>query len=148
MHARMMRRSMARLAIAPMMALALTLGGCSDEAVAPEESHTPASVKLFVNDVDVTANLVLGTNEVTRVEVRYYAADGDLITGIEDHHHTALVFDPVTLATTENVVDFNFRKDVTGQATAGTGTVMVGYGHEAAADELTFGPFPVSVVVP
>lgn len=140
------RRSLVRLLILPALALTATMGACSDDPAAPaEESHTPASVKLFINDVDVTASLVLPAGAVTRVEVRYYADDGDLITGIEDHHHTALVFTPATLATTADVVDFNFRQDVTAQPGAGTGTVMVGYGHDAAADELTFGPFPVTV---
>jgi len=142
-------RTAARRLVLPVLALAVTLAACGDDPAAPAEAgHTPASVKLFVNDVDVTANLVLAAGAVTRVEVRYYAADGDLITGIEDHHHTALVFTPPTLATTADVADHNFQQDVTAQGSAGTGTVMVGYGHDAAADELTFGPFPVTVAVP
>ncbi len=138
------RRTMTRLLLPCALVLTVALGACEEEAAAPAD-HTPASAQLFVNDVDVSANLVLPAGAVTRVEVRYYAADGDLIEGIEDNHHAALVFTAPTLATTAAVVDFNFQLDVTAQAAPGTGTVMVGYGHEVDADELSFGPFPVTV---
>ena len=46
------------------------------------------------------------------------------------------------------LVDNHYAFDVTAQAGAGTGTVLVGWGHEAAADDLSFGPFPVTVAVP
>lgn len=134
-----------RMALLPVAVLALVLGGCnSDEAAAPA-NHTPASAKLFVNDVDMTANLVLPAGAVTQVEVRYYAMDGDPILGIEAQHFAGLTFTPDTLATPAAVVDQHFFFDVTAQAAPGTGTVMVGYGHDVAADELSFGPFPVTV---
>ena len=72
----------------------------------------------------------------------------EVITGIDADHHAGLSFTPATLANVARVADHNFQKDVTGQATVGTGTVLVGYGHDEAADELSFGPFPVSVVAP
>lgn len=132
-----------------LVALATIATACgSDETMAPEPSHTPSSAKLFVNDVDVSADLVLEAGALTVVEVRYYDDHGDEITGIEEHHYAGLAFTPGTLATAVAQADAHFFLDVTAQAGAGAGSVMVGYGHDEAADELTFGPFPVTVVVP
>jgi len=144
MVARMTRRSLA----AVMFAAVAVLGACSDDEAPTEPGHTPSSAKLFVNDVDVSANLALDAGGTTRVEVRFYDHEGDQIVGIENEHHTALVFTPNTLATTAAVPDSNFKVDVTAQAGAGAGTVMAGYGHDSAADQLTFGPFTVTVTVP
>lgn len=69
-----------------------------------------------------------------------------MITGIEVDHHAGLTFTPTTLAAVASVADLNFQKDVTGRGTAGAGTVTVGCGHDEAADELSLGPIPVSVV--
>ena len=145
MHRSMLARLTPRLLLLPVLLLGVTVAACSeDEATAPE-SHTPASAKLFVNDVDMTADLVLPAGATTAVEVRFYAADGDEITTIEADHYASLTFSPGTIATPVARVDQHFTFDVTAQGSAGTGTVDVGYGHDAAADELTFGPFPVTV---
>jgi len=134
------------LMVAPMLGLALALGACnSDQAAAPAHDHTPASAKLFVNDVDETANLALTAGASTRVVVKFYAADGDEITGIEADHFASMIFTPGALATPVEDPAAHFEFDVTAQATAGTGTVVVGWGHDAAADELSFGPFDVTV---
>lgn len=143
------RSRLTRLALLPLAALALTLSACdSDEPAAPEGGHTPASAKIFVNDVDVSANLELAADATTIVEVRFYDDEDEEITGIEEHHYAGLVFTPTTLAVAAVQADAHFFLDVTAQSDAGVGTVMVGYGHEEAADELTFGPFPVTVVEP
>ncbi len=63
------------------------------------------------------------------------------------HAAAPLTFTPADLATTAEVADHHFQKDITAGAEPGTGTYMVGYGHDEAADELTFGPFDVMVVV-
>jgi len=138
-------RFVVRLLVPSTLACAVALGGCSsDEAAAPYD-HTPASAKLFVNDVDVTANLILPAGAVTRVEVRFYHDDGDEITGTEADHYAALTFTAPALATPAAVVGHHFQFDVTAQAVAGTGTVTVGWGHEPAADDLSFGPTAVTV---
>ncbi|HEX5005162.1 MAG TPA: hypothetical protein VFV65_07585 [Gemmatimonadales bacterium] len=143
-----LRHRLTRFALLPLAVVTLSLAGCeSDEPAAPE-SHTPESAKLFVNDVDVSADLLLAAGAMTTVEVRFYDAHGDQITGIEDHHYAGLVFTPTALATAVGQVDAHFFLDVTAQAAAGTGTVMVGYGHDVDADELAFGPFPVTVEIP
>ena len=122
----------------------LAVAACGDDETAPEEGHTPDDAALFVNGVDVSDGLVLTAGQVVRVEVRFLH-EGEVVTGIEDEHHAGLTFTPGSLATVASVADHNFQKDVTGQATSGSGTVAVGYGHDEAADELTFGPFDVTV---
>lgn len=148
MHHRTTPRSLLT-ALAPLALAAATLLGACGEGEAPtEHSHTPASAKLFVNDVDVSADLLLEAGTVTRVEVRFYHDDGDEILGTELDHYAALNFTPGTLATPVMLVDNHYAFDVTAQAGAGTGTVLVGWGHEAVADDLSFGPFPVTIAVP
>jgi hypothetical protein len=138
-----MTRSVSR-STAILLAL-LAFAACGDDETAPEEGHTPDDAALFVNGTDVSDGLVLPAGEVVRVEVRFIH-DGEVITGIEGEHFAGLTFTPATLATVASVTDHNFQKDVTGQAGPGAGTVMVGYGHDEAADELSFGPIPVTVV--
>ncbi len=123
----------------------LAFAACGDDETAPEEGHTPDDAALFVNGTDVSDGLVLPAGEVVRVEVRFIH-DGEVITGIEGEHHAGLSFTPGSLATVASVTDHNFQTDVTGQAAPGAGEVRVGYGHDEAADELSFGPFQVTVV--
>ena len=106
--------------------------------------HTPVDVALFVAGAEVTS-LTLAAGQTTTVEVRFLDHDGEVIEGIEDGHFAALTFAPATLATTAYATGRHFVLEVTAQATAGTGTVSVGYGHEEDADELSFGPFDVTV---
>jgi hypothetical protein len=147
MPVRIASRLLTRFLAPSALAFAAVLGGCNEEAAAPHD-HTPASAKLFVNDVDVSADLLLEAGVVTRVEVRFYHDDGDEILGTELDHFAALNFTPGALATPVMLVDNHYAFDVTAQAAAGTGTVLVGWGHEAVADDLSFGPFPVTVAIP
>jgi hypothetical protein len=124
---------------------AFVFAACGGDETAPEEGHTPDAARLFVNGTDVTDGLVLPAGETVRVEVRFIH-DGEVITGIEGEHHAGLIFTPATLAIVASVADHNFQKDVTAQSHPGAGSVMVDYGHDEAADELSFGPFPVGVV--
>ncbi len=121
------------------------LSACGGDESGPEEGHTPADAMLFVGGVDVTDNLLLPAGGTLRVEVRFLDDEGEVIGGIDEDHHAALTFSPSGLATTASVDGENFQKDVTAQAGIGTGTVTVGYGHEEEADELSFGPFSVTV---
>jgi hypothetical protein len=130
----------------PVLLVALTLAACGNNEPPPEEGHTPVDAALFVGGVDVSAGLILPAGETVRVEVRFLNDQGDVITGIEADHQTRLTFTPAALATTASVDGLNFQKDVTAQADLGIGSVMVGYGHDEAADELEFGPIDVTVV--
>lgn len=141
---RLTRRSMAAALLAPLVLCAAALGGCSSNETGPDV-HTPTSVKLFVNGVDVTANLILPAGATTLVVVKFYDQHGDEMTTIETEHFSTLTFTPAALATPADVADHHFQHNVTAQASAGAGTVMVGFGHDAMADEDSFGPFTVTV---
>ncbi len=121
------------------------LSACGGDESGPGEDHTPADAALFVGGVDVTDNLLLPAGGTLRIEVRFLSDEGEVISGIDEDHHTALVFTPTDLATTASVDGENFQKDVTAGNELGTGTVTVGYGHAEDADELIFGPFDVTV---
>ena len=136
-----------RLRVLPAVALAVALAACSDDETGPEETHTPARAAVFVNDVDMSDNLILPAGEAVRVEVRFYNDEDEQITGIEDEHFASITFTPDDFATVEDVTDEHFQKDVTGGASAGVATFEVGYGHDEAADELSFGPFDATVVL-
>jgi hypothetical protein len=128
------------------VAFALTLAACSDDEQPAEESHHPHSAGIFVAGAEVTDALVLPVGETVRVEIKFFNDEGDEITGIEDEHFGTLTFTPTTLATTADVADHHFQKDVTAGAEPGTGSYTIGYGHDEAADEESFGPYPASVV--
>jgi hypothetical protein len=125
---------------------ALALAACGDDEAPAEEGHHPHSAALFVAGTEVTDALILPAGETVRVEIRFFDDQGDQITGIEAEHFAALTFAPATLATTQDVESNHFQKDVTAQGGVGTGTYMIGYGHDEAVDEESFGPFAVSVV--
>lgn len=120
----------------------LTAAACGSDEVTG--GHTPVDVAVFVAGAEVDA-LHLTAGQTTTVEVRFLDDHGDVIADIEDHHFAALTFTPAALATTAYATGRHFVLEVTAQATAGTGTVAVGYGHDEDADELTFGPIDVVV---
>ena len=64
-------------------------------------------------------------------------AAGEDLDDVEAEHFGGLTFSPASLATVARVADHHFQFDVTG-GTPGTGTVQVSYGHDEAADEITF----------
>jgi hypothetical protein len=127
------------------LGLGLALAGCGDDETGPAHDHTPASAALFAGTQDVTSDLRVRAGQVLRVQVRFFDDEGNEITGIEDDHQTRLVFTPADLVTTADVAGRNFQKDLTAGAASGTGSYTIGYGHDEDADELTFGPHPVTV---
>jgi hypothetical protein len=134
-------RSIAELAFIPALCL---LAACDSDESTGETGHTPDEAVITVDGLPVDT-LRLTQAGTTRVVIKFYH-DGELLEDIEVDHHTRLTFTPPTLATDAAVAGANFSRDVTGDAVAGTlGTVMVGYGHDEAADEEEFGPFDVKI---
>jgi hypothetical protein len=140
---------LSRLTVASTLLLVLAASACSSstEATAGPDAHDPAYAQIWVNGVDMTSNLMLVADSVTRVQVRFFLADSTEETTIESSHFSSLTFTPDTLATPAPVSGHHWQWDVTAQSVAGTGSVMVGFGHDNLADEKSFGPFPVTVVV-
>ena len=131
--------------LAAALGAALVLGACSsDEATG--HGHTPHEAKLFVGATELTAPYQLDAGQTVRVEIKFYDHDGAELVGLDADHFSAIVFSPNTLATVAAVAGEPFQWDVTAQAAAGSGTVSVNWGHDAAADDLSFGPFNVDVV--
>lgn len=135
-----------RLRPAAMLLAVLAFAACSDDETGPEEAHTPHRAAVFVGGVDVSENLLLPIGEAVRVEIRFYDDQDVEITGIDDDHFASITFTPGDFAAVADVAGEHFQKDVTGGAAVGTGTFLVGYGHDAAADEELFGPFDATVV--
>lgn len=131
------------LRMTPLLLAPLVVSACGDET-APDEGHHPHEAKLFVGATELTPAVVLTASATVVVEVKFYDDSGDEITGIEADHFSSLTFTPGALATASDVVGHNFQKSVTAGAPA-TGTVTVGYGHDSAADDESFGPFSVTV---
>ena len=145
---RIARSRLLALALVPFIAVAVA--GCSDDE-APAGSHgTPATVRVFnvADGSELTEPLQLPAGATTRVEVRFYDADGTLLNqDLAAEHHTSLTFAPAEFATAAEVTGEVFQRDVTVAASGGaTATVTVGYGHDVAADERSFGPFDVHAV--
>jgi hypothetical protein len=128
----------------------LAIAACNDGTeTPPEESHTPASAALVVDGTPIGSGdpIFLVAGSTVPVEVKFYHDDGDEITGIEGDHFAKLTFTPSTLATSTDVTNQHFHKLVRAGSEIGAGAVTVGYGHDAAADQLTFGPFTVTIVL-
>ncbi len=126
---------------------ALAIGGCgSDEATASED-HTPVRMLLIVgSDTMTTDTLFLPAGQTVTVRGSFYTAADDNLDDHEAEHWSRLSFNPGTLATA--VVDgaHHYSHEVAVQgAPNATGTVEVGYGHDALADEHTLSA-PVKVI--
>lgn len=129
--------------VIPLLLITLAGSACEDET-APLEDHHPFSARLFIGGAQASPNVVLLANGPVQIETRFYDEDGDQITLIDLDHYTRLTFNPGSIGTVSDDPNHNFRKNVAVGAPA-TGTVTVGYGHDSAADEESFGPFNVTV---
>jgi hypothetical protein len=121
------------------------LTACGDNETAPiADDHTPVSYTILLDGTEATAPYTFAEGRTARVRIKFLnAASGDL-DALEGEHFAGLGFTPASLATVAAVADHHFQFDVTG-ATSGSGTLQVGFGHDALADETTFAPAAVMV---
>jgi hypothetical protein len=129
-------------------AFAFTLAACSSNEAPPENHSAPVSAKLFnaTTRAELPQPYVFPSGSTTRVEVHYFAEDGDDITSelIADHY-SSLTFAPTSFATVASVTDARFVHDVTvDAAVGGTSDLQIGWGHDDLADERSFGPYGVT----
>jgi hypothetical protein len=110
---------------------------CGDNEAPPAEDHRPESYSILVNDVLASPPYIFTSGETVRVRIKFFNAAREDLDEVEDSHYGGLRFEPGSRATVARVADHNYQFDVTG-ASAGTGTLQVSYGHDAAADEYTF----------
>jgi hypothetical protein len=129
-------------------AFAFTLAACSDAETDGESHGQPETAAIFdvESGEEFPANFSLPDGSTTRIEVRFYDADGADISEelIETGHVTALTFTPGTFASQNLVTDEPFQRDVTIDADPTTqANLVIGYGHDAA-DEREFGNYVVT----
>ena len=81
----------------------VALGCAGDEATGPDGNGghaTVAGARIFdAADTDVTSALQLAAGGTTRLRVRFTDAQGVLVSGLEEGHDAALVFEPAGFAT-------------------------------------------------
>jgi hypothetical protein len=127
--------------LARRLAAAAVLGvsaACGDDETAPtHDDHTPTSYTVLIGGTEATAPYTFAAGRTVRVQLKFFNAALEDLDDVETSHFAALTFDPATLATVAPVADHHFQFDVTG-GTVGTGTVQIGYGHDAQADEHSF----------
>ncbi|HZA97989.1 MAG TPA: hypothetical protein VE399_04375 [Gemmatimonadales bacterium] len=117
---------------------------CGDNEAPPAEDHEPRSYRILVNDVLVNEPYTFTSGQTVRVRLQFFNAAEEDLDEVEDSHFGGLSFEPGSRATVVRVADHNYQFDVTG-ASAGTATLQVSYGHDAAADEQTFPEAAVTV---
>ena len=123
----------------------LGLAACGDSETAPTaDDHTPVSYTVLLDGTAVTAPYTLTEGQTVRVRLEFLNAAGENLDAVESEHFARVTFTPPSLATVAPVADHHFQFDVTGAAAA-TGTLEVGFGHDALADETTFPAVAVSV---
>ncbi len=90
----------------------------------------------------------LPSGATTRVDVHYYDVDGaDITSDLIADHFSSLTFTPASFATVASVAGVRFEHDVTVDAAAGSASeLLIGWGHDELADELSFGPYAVTAV--
>ncbi len=133
---------MIRRSLALVLGAFLAIGACSSEESSAPHGHTPEAVKLFDGATELSGPIQLAASQTLQVEVKLYNDEGEEI-ALDAGHLVGIAATPAGLVTVSQVTATTF--DLTAQATPGSGSVTVGWGHDAP-DELTFGPFAVDVV--
>jgi hypothetical protein len=137
-------RPLARLALA---AGCLVFAACGGDETQGTDDHTPTSFTVLVNDAPAGSPLALTVGVPARIRIKYENAEGEDLDEVEAEHFGGLVFSPASLATAARDADHHFQFDVV-PVQAGTGTIQVSYGHDEAADEVTFPATSVIVSEP
>ena len=110
----------------------------SNESTKEGDEHDPVRVVLSVNGTAMTGDTLFLPVGMTDVIVRgtFYNSADESLDDVETEHFTQLTFDPTTLATAAIDLDHHYTHslDVQGAANA-IGTVHIGFGHDALADE-------------
>jgi hypothetical protein len=135
------RRFLVGLPAALMTVLAAACG--SDEPAATDD-HTPVTYNVFINTIAAAAPYTFTVGQTARVRLQLLNVAGEDLDDVEAEHFAAISFNPSDLVTIARVPGHNYQFDVTGN-TAGTGTMLVTFGHDEQADEVTLDPAGVIV---
>lgn len=129
-----------------LLAGSAVLAACSDSNEPAAEDHVPVRFEVAVNGTLVTDDtLRLTTGGTDSVRLTFYNQSDENLDVAEDEHFSLLTFTPASGLVATMDAAHHFRHGVVVTATAGdTGTVEIGYGHDALADEHTFSlPFKI-----
>ena len=112
---------------------------CSNSE-APAEDHVAVRIEVAVNSAVVTDDTLRLTNgQIDTVRITFYNKSDENLDVAEDEHYSLLTFTPAANITATMDPNHHFRHGVVTTAVAGTvGTLDIGYGHDALADEETF----------
>jgi hypothetical protein len=129
---------MIRHAIVVLSLLAAPLACSNSEA--PAEDHIPVRIEVAVNNAVVTDDTLRLTNgQIDSVHITFYNKSDENLDVAEAEHYSLLTFTPAANITATMDPNHHFRHGVVTTAVAGTvGTLDIGYGHDALADEEAF----------
>jgi hypothetical protein len=129
-----------------LLALATACGGGDATAPAPPD-HTPTTYNLIVDGIPKTAPYSLATKQQVTVQIKFFNAAGEDLDAVEAEHFGGLTLNPGSLGTVTRVTDHHYQFLVATSPTPGSGTLTVSFGHDEAADEVSFDPAPLEVFV-
>jgi hypothetical protein len=132
-------------------AISLTLlaaaAACGGDQTAPVEDHTPTTYNVLFNEIAATSPYSFLVGQTVRLRLKFFNAAGEDLDNVEAELFANLTFNPADLVTVARVPGHNFQFEVTG-ANAGTGTMVVTFGHDSLADQTSFPSQPVNVHAP
>jgi hypothetical protein len=128
----------------PVVLLATLISACGSDEPAATDDHTPTTYNVVINEIPATAPYSFTVGQTVRVRLKLFNVAGEDLDPVEAEHFAVISFNPSDLATIARVPGHNYQFDVTGN-TAGSGTMLVTYGHDEQADEVTLDPSAVTV---
>jgi hypothetical protein len=102
---------------------------------------------VLFNEIAATSAYSFLVGQTVRLRLKFFNAAGEDLDNVEAELFANLTFNPADLVTVARVPGHNFQFEVTG-ANAGTGTMVVTFGHDSLADQTSFPSQPVNVHAP
>jgi hypothetical protein len=128
----------------PLTLVTVLAAACGSEETQAADDHTPTTYNVVINEISATAPYNFTVGQTVRVRLKLFNVAGEDLDAVEAEHFAAISFDPSDLVTVARAPGHNYQFDVTGN-TAGSGTMLVTYGHDEQADEVTLDPAEVNV---
>jgi hypothetical protein len=128
----------------PLTLVTVLAAACGSDETQAADDHTPTTYNVVINEIPATAPYNFTVGQTVRVRLKLFNVAGEDLDAVEAEHFAAISFNPSDLVTIARAPGHNYQFDVTGN-TAGTGTMLVTYGHDEQADETTLDPSAVSV---
>jgi hypothetical protein len=132
-----------------LLALATACGGGGDAtAPAAPPDHTPTTYSLIVDGIPKTAPYSLATKQQVTVQIKFFNAAGEDLDAVEAEHFGGLTLNPASLGTVTRVSAHHYQFLLATSPTPVSGSLTVSFGHDEPADEVSFDPAPLELVVP